>query len=361
MTRRVFCKVLLVIVAVFGLLVLSSVLSAQGRSEDAFERVRDVQERNTDRLLAMDGVEGTAIGYNQNDRLAIKVFTAGPGVRGIPQTLDGVPVQVVVTGKFYALARPDTPPGQAKGKDKEETIDPTEWFPRPVPIGVSTSSVGPCAAGTIGCRVIGLVGSYALSNSHVYGTVGVEVLQPGLFDTGCVYDVANVIGEISASSTIEFFVDTFDPDTDIENTIDAAIAVIYEDIIDNTSVPRLDNATPLDGYGTPDSETELATLGMEVQKYGRTTGLTKGIVSELSVTVDVRYADGVARFKEQIAIVPTRGRFSNAGDSGSLIVTDDDSKYPVGLLFAGGARRTVANPIDAVLEQLGVSIDGSTE
>ena len=60
MTRRIFCKVLLVVVAVFGLLVLSGVLSAQGRSEDAFERVRDVQERNTDWLMAMNGVEGTA-------------------------------------------------------------------------------------------------------------------------------------------------------------------------------------------------------------------------------------------------------------------------------------------------------------
>lgn len=111
MTRRIFCKVLLVVVAIFGLLVLSGVLSAQGRSEDAFERVREVQERNTDRLMAMDGVEGTAIGYNQNERLAIKVFTAGPGVRGIPQELDGVPVQVVVTGKFYALKPPtDRPP-----------------------------------------------------------------------------------------------------------------------------------------------------------------------------------------------------------------------------------------------------------
>ena len=78
MTRRIFCKVLLVVVAIFGLLVLSGVLMAQGRSEEAFEHVRDVQERNIDRFMAMEGVEGTAIGYNQNDRLAIKVFTAGP-------------------------------------------------------------------------------------------------------------------------------------------------------------------------------------------------------------------------------------------------------------------------------------------
>jgi hypothetical protein len=115
MTRRIFCKVLLVVVAILGLLALSNVLLAQGNSANAFEHVREVQERNTERLMAMNGVEGTAIGYNENDRLAVKVFTAGPGVRGIPQELEGVPVQVVVTGKFYALPKPSkTPPGQAK-------------------------------------------------------------------------------------------------------------------------------------------------------------------------------------------------------------------------------------------------------
>ncbi len=114
MTRRIFCKVLLVIVAVFGLLVLSGVLSAQGRSEEALEHVKDIQERNIDRLMAIDGVEGTAIGYNQNERLAVKVFVSRGGVAGIPRTLDGVPVQVVVTGKFYALRPPKTPPGQDK-------------------------------------------------------------------------------------------------------------------------------------------------------------------------------------------------------------------------------------------------------
>jgi len=120
MTRRIFCKVLLVVVAIFGLLVLSGVLLAQGRSEDAFERVREVQERNTERLMAMNGVEGTAIGFNQNDQLAVKVFTAGPGVRGIPQELDGVPFQVVVTGKFYALAPSGKPARPSKDPDPPE-------------------------------------------------------------------------------------------------------------------------------------------------------------------------------------------------------------------------------------------------
>ena len=56
MRRRIFCKVLLVVVAVFGVLALSGVLSAQGNSDWAFEHVREVQERHTNRLMAIDGV-----------------------------------------------------------------------------------------------------------------------------------------------------------------------------------------------------------------------------------------------------------------------------------------------------------------
>ncbi len=114
MSKRIFPKVLLIVVAVFGLLVLSNVLSAQGLSQEAFERVKEVQERHTGQLLEIKGVEGTAIGFNQNNRPALKVFVARWDVAGIPKKLDDVPVQVVVTGKFYALPKPETPPGQAK-------------------------------------------------------------------------------------------------------------------------------------------------------------------------------------------------------------------------------------------------------
>jgi hypothetical protein len=103
---------------------------------------------------------------------------------------------------------------------------------------------------------------------------------------------------------------------------------------------------------------------MPVQKYGRTTGLTEGTVSELNVTVDVCYelagffrCKKSARFVDQIAISP--GTFSAGGDSGSLIVTQEGN-YPVGLLFAGSSTRTFANPIDLVLTRFGVTVDGGS-
>jgi len=121
MTRRVLCKILLVVVAAIGLFVLSGVLQAQGNSDTAFERVKAVQERHTDRLMAIEDVEGTAVGLDQNGQHQVRVFTARQGVGGIPRNLEGVPVEVVVTGRFYALAKPSVPPGQASRPPKDRT------------------------------------------------------------------------------------------------------------------------------------------------------------------------------------------------------------------------------------------------
>ncbi|MCH8120679.1 MAG: hypothetical protein IIC00_13260 [Planctomycetes bacterium] len=331
MTRRIFCKVLLVVVAIFGLFVLSGVLSAQGRSQDAFDRVRDVQERNTEVLMAKPGVVGTAVGFNDDGEYAVLVLLEIPGVAGIPQELDGVPVQVVVTGKIYALS----------AKDR---------FPRPVPIGVSTGHPD-ITAGTIACRVTDGTDVYALSNNHVYansndGEKGVDnVLQPGAFDGGV--DPADAIGTLFDFKEILF--------NGPDNTIDAAIAL--------SSTAELGTATPSDGYGIPSSETVPAVLDLKVQKYGRTTELTTGKIIGINATVDVCY-DGRgrvcfkwARFVNQIIIKP--GDFSAGGDSGSLIVTQSGNN-PVGLLFAGSSKVTIANRIDLVLDRFGVTVDGET-
>jgi len=341
MSRRIFCKVLLVAVAVFSLLVLSSVLSAQGRSDEAFERVREVQERHTDALMARPGVVGTAVGLDQDVRPVVTVFTEYEGVPGIPRRLDGVLVQVAITGKIYALPKPENP-GGGKGGGKEN-VDPTARFDRPVPIGVSTGHPD-ITAGTIGCRVTDGTNVYALSNNHVYAnenkaSIGDKVLQPGAYDGGS--SPADDIGTLEDFESIVF-------STSANNVIDAAIAL--------TTTSLLGNATPSDGYGTPKSETVEAGFGQIVKKYGRTTGQTKGQVWYLNAIVNVIYDSGTAHFVNQIGIVPTKGEFAAGGDSGSLIVTQKGN--PIGLLFAGGGGLTFANPIALVLDRFGVNVDG---
>ncbi len=346
MTRRIFCKVLLVVVAIFGLLVLSNVLLAQGNSENAFERVREVQERHTARLMAIDGVEGTAIGLGQGAQPVVLVLLEYGGVPGIPEELEGVPVRPLVTGKIYALPKPDSPPGL--DKDKEDEVDPTARFDRPVPIGVSTGHPG-ITAGTISCRVTDGTNFYALSNNHVYAAenlanINDNVLQPGAHDGGI--DPDDAIGTLYDYEEISF--------DGLDNTIDAAIAL--------SDAELLGNATPSDGYGTPKSATVAASINQKVKKYGRTTGLTKGQVYAINATVNVGYDFGVACFVNQIVISP--GTFSAGGDSGSLIVVDGkgrdkaNDRKPVGLLFAGSSLVTIANPIDAVLTRFGVTVDG---
>ena len=331
MLRRVFCKLLLVVVVIFSLLALSGTIMAKGRSADAFERVREVQERHTGRLLEIEDVEGTAIGLDENDRPAVKIFTARRRVRGIPKELDGIPVQVIVTGKIRAL------------------IDTTARLPRPVPTGVSTGHPD-ITAGTIACRVKDAGGNvYALSNNHVYAnenraSIGDNVLQPGPSDGGV--DPDDAIGTLAAFQRIRF-------SRWARNEIDAAIAL--------SSTSLLGNATPSPsdgGYGTPNSTTVGAVLGQQVQKFGRTTELTKGVITAVNVTVNVGYDRGTARFVKQI-IVESGIPFIGGGDSGSLLVTDDVYLNPVGLLFAGTSdgRLAVANRIDLVLNRFGVTVD----
>jgi hypothetical protein len=188
---------------------------------------------------------------------------------------------------------------------------------------------------------------YALSNNHVYANenlagTGDPVIQPGAFDGG--FTPADDIGTLADFEPIDF--------EGVENTIDAAIAIAL------SSTDDLGNATPSDGYGTPKSTPAEANVNLRVMKYGRTTGLTKGKIVAINATVVVGYDEGEARFVEQIVITP--GSFAAGGDSGSLIVVQKgrDELRPVGLLFAGSSSYIIANPIDAVLDRFGVTVDG---
>lgn len=335
MSRRKFFQAFTAVVVTVCLLAICSVLSAQGNSDDAFERVKQVQERNTAKMMAKDGVVGTAVGKDEKGRYTVLLLLDRSGLGGLPNELEGVPVQHLVTGKIEKLAKPT----------RGTSVNPKSRFARPVPIGVSTGNIGECSAGTIGCRVTDGSNVYALSNNHVYALennapIGSVVVQPGRYDVRCATNSADQIGTLSNFNHIDF--------SGGNNTIDAAIALSDKE--------KLGNATPSNGYGTPMSTTVGASIGQKVQKYGRTTSLTRGTVAAVNSTVKVGYSSGTATFVGQILVTP--GTFIKAGDSGSLMVTDP-GKNPVGLLFAGSSTIAVANPIDAVLTELGVTIDGN--
>jgi hypothetical protein len=298
------------------------------------------QERANPGLLRIPGVVGTAVGLLPSGKARIRIFVESQGGT-FPQSLDGIPVSVEVTGRIMARSNP-------------------VLRMRPAPLGFSVGHPS-ITAGTIGARVADGSGNvFILSNNHVLAnsnsaSIGDAALQPGPYDGGT---SADQVGTLFAFQAIDF--------SGANNTMDAAIAL--------TTAENTGNATPTDdAYGLPNAaifgdansdgvfDNKSALLGVNVQKYGRTTRLTKGQITGINASLSICYevififCSKSANFVDQLIIAP--GTFSDGGDSGSLIVTDDSNKHPVALLFAGSDTETIANRIDLVLNRFGVRMD----
>ncbi|MGW8268143.1 MAG: hypothetical protein ACWGSQ_17385 [Longimicrobiales bacterium] len=325
-------------------------------SQRSLDAALAAQAQVTDEWLARPGVIGTAVGFGHAKQAVLKVYVTTLGAAALPRSVSGIPVSVEVTGPFVSFA--DPPPGttlrrtfdEGSGESADlDGIDRKGSFPRPVPIGVSTGHPD-VTAGTIGARVTDGARIFALSNNHVFaannrGRIGDNLLQPGVADGG--RNPEDLLATLFDFEPLKFCAGTVCP----LNLMDAALAL--------TSAENLGTETPEDGYGSPRPGTAEAALGMKVQKYGRTTGHTQGQVSGINAIIDVNYRTGVARFEGQIMI--SGEAFSAGGDSGSLIVTKGllaGDRRPVGLLFAGSANNTIANPIDLVLDRFGVRVEG---
>lgn len=90
-------------------------------------------------------------------------------------------------------------------------------------------------------------------------------------------------------------------------------------------------------------------ISMEIKKSGRSSGITFSFILATDVTVRVDVGNkeyGI--FTDQILAGP----MSVPGDSGSLILTEDN--HAVGLLFAGSEKVTMLNRIDHVFDALNI-------
>lgn len=209
-----------------------------------------------------------------------------------------------------------------------------------------------CCSGTIGALVQKGSTYYILSNNHILartnmGEIGEEISQPGLIDYNCA--AYQIVAHLSDFEPISFARRT-------TNVVDAAIAEIVPMEV------RM-NGDILD-IGQISGSTVQPTIGLAVQKSGRTTGHTLGEIAAIDVTVSVNYSSRCgsrrarkATFVNQILINDTG--FSAGGDSGSLILDRASLPHAVGLLFAGSETATICNPIDDVLYALGVSLVGT--
>lgn len=243
----------------------------------------------------------------------------------------------------------------------------------PIKLGTSGSNAnstntGKCCVGTLGAlmnRLDSVTGNtifYILSNQHVLtngGTaaVGEAINQPG--PAAC-FASPNVVANFS-QGFVEPLSGTTGPAAD---NVDAALAQIAAGAVDVDPVTKQPTGSILDlgiagassiAAAAPSSTTATATVGLNIAKSGRTTGLTCSTVSSILATVTVDYDSScggpvgfTSTFIDQIIINNTGGSFAAPGDSGALIVTTTQAR-PVGLLFAGTSTTAVANPIQDVI------------
>ena len=201
-----------------------------------------------------------------------------------------------------------------------------------------------CCSGTLGALITDGTNQYILSNNHVLArsgqaVVGEDVSQPGLIDTNC--NIATVVADFTGAPLLG------------PSNVDAAVAQLRPGLMDSTGF--------IEDIGVPSSTIVNASVNMSVAKSGRTTGFTTGSITSINTSVSVQYTascgggkKSTISFSNQIVITP--GTFSAGGDSGSLIVTNNASHNPVGLLFAGSSSATIANPIGQVLTQLSAAL-----
>jgi hypothetical protein len=238
-----------------------------------------------------------------------------------------------------------------------------EWFAkrrRPLEAGISIGHFR-ITAGTLGFFVGDDDGVYILSNNHVLADVnrgqpGDPILQPGPYDErrarGRKLRQEDVVGVLDRFVPISF---------SRSNVVDCAIAEIFKD------VERVDGRTRAIRKRVKGTKpVTVDDLHLPVFKAGRTTGITRGRITQVEVDrLRVDMGDGsrqrTALFSDQFEVEgpSPRRRFSAAGDSGSLIV--DAQGFARGLLFAGGPDSrgndlTYAGQIEVVLKKLGVTL-----
>lgn len=284
----------------------------------------EAQDESSVNLMALPGVVGTSL-VRSGTAWVLHVYLAVPDVAGIPAVVNGLRVETEVTGEFHALALTDRY--------------------RPVPIGVSIGNASECLPGTVSCMLRRGDRTYILCANHVFArrnqaVIGEAIVQP------CRLDAAPDCAPALASSTVGVLAD-FEPlrFDGSPNVIDAAIA--------EATVSTM-ASTPPGFYGAPAATPVVAATGMRVQKLGRTTGLTRGTIKGLNTKVKITYPEGKAVMVGQIT---TSKAFGDFGDSGALVVTDDATRAPVGIVIAGGNNgAAIVTPIGPILARFGAMI-----
>jgi hypothetical protein len=360
--------------ATLGLLAIAIAPASAELLERNHPRVRAaiaVQREVTPVWMSKPEVLGTAVTLDPSGATAVAVYVdrdaqeAANAVRNIPDQWRGVPVQIRLTDKFEALRkrRRRVPPPTGTPTPPPAT-DHKSGQPLPIKLGTSGGTVTDrtafyCCGGTLGGLVQIAGEQYVLSNYHVFegdtvsgsnGVVAMDgdaIIQPSLLELGCDKDSARAVATLVKRSSLP------------ANNVDCAIAKVTPGVFaTDGSILEI---------GPLSAQTVGAAINQAVKKSGRTTGLTRTVVTGLNATIAVAY-DGecggrttfTKTFTGQIVVANNNSKFMASGDSGSLMVEDvATNPRAVGLLFAASSSDAVANPIDEVLTFLGATMVGN--
>lgn len=343
-------------------------LCASGKVQREKELIQLVRQKALT-YLGLANVTSVGVGYKikdgkQTDELAIQ-FTVhrklsleslvAQGLEALPQFFaadDGTLAPVDVIGRSYR------PPRQIIKRLAPAQIETSELTPMqirysrcdPIMPGISISHVD-VTAGTFGAVVYDVHNGepFILSNWHILngptGIIGEQIVQPAAMDDGNL--LSNVVGRLVRSHL------GLAGDCAIASIIGRSLnpAIFERDVI-----PR---------------RVGVASIGAEVVKSGRTTGITYGIVRRVGVIVKMDYGLGSEQQVGGFEIVPNvdklpdNGRISLNGDSGSVWMVDTeglDKDVVLGLHFAGENNPcpeeecALACDIHSVLEKLQVTL-----
>ncbi len=305
-------------------------------TEEDLQRARAAKARYGKELLANPDVHGVGVGYRRRDgektdEVAIVVHVQHKREKEkvdprnlLPETVrlrsrDGEDVEIRVDVVEKPIPVEEVACGDCPA-DLEDRV-------RPVPGGYSGGPpTNVSNGGTLGGWIWDNVTDQAvvISNDHVFGgTAGTDISQPSTFDGGSL--PADRIADVVRNGTLD--VSIASPSAD-----DIAL---YE----------------IECGGPGVFEITDATLEMEVQKTGQTTGLTCGIVELID------YDSGHYGSHDDLWIDGDGDDFSMGGDSGSLYLEKSNPsgaewRRVVGIHWGGSGDDGVGHPIRAVFDDL---------
>jgi hypothetical protein len=227
--------------------------------------------------------------------------------------------------------------------------------------GSSVSVANEASAGTLGCLLTDASGDvYALSNNHVfagnnYCDIGIQIIAPGQVDIRANSLDPFTIGHLHKAIPL---IDGNPKIVDASTNVDAAIIKI--------SAPNRISSMQKHYYDTPATVMPISP-NMVVEKVGRTTGRTTGVVTSYHTTpqfircnISRHNTFKIVHFQDFWGVRSQSGAFSSGGDSGSLVTTVDPHgvRSGVGLVFAGieNINLSLIIPLDKVLGHFGLTL-----